>query len=26
VILCAVLLWIFWANRYAVAPRRETPA
>ena len=26
VILFAVLLWIFWANRYAVAPRRETPA
>jgi len=26
VILCAVLLWIFWANRYAVTPRRETAA
>lgn len=26
VILCAVLLWIFWANRFAVPPSRETPA
>jgi exosortase H (IPTLxxWG-CTERM-specific) len=26
VILCAVLLWIFWASRYAVAPPREPAA
>jgi exosortase H (IPTLxxWG-CTERM-specific) len=26
VILCAVLLWIFWANRYAVAPAPAAPA
>jgi len=26
VILCAVLLWLFWANHYAVAPPRETAA